>query len=270
MQEITLREMQAIQLGILETIVEICRENDLKCYPVGGTLLGAVRHKGFIPWDDDVDVALPREDFDRLETICRKELPEHYKWIDYKDEFRIPGNLAKVCDTRTVLIQETRADYEVPLGVYMDIFPLDGMPRNPVLQELHHFRAQCLRMLICINSLDTSRPRPLIKRLIIGLVQGILSESSVRSMQESLERTIRKYSYDSAQEVCNYLGRYGRRERFPKAWVGERTTVTFEGLEMTAFSEYPKYLGRIYGDYLTLPPPEHRKPHDEYRVSMAE
>lgn len=269
MQEITLREMQAIQLGILETIVEICRENDLKCYPVGGTLLGAVRHKGFIPWDDDIDIALPRDDFDRLESICRQQPPKHCKWIDYKDDFRIPGNLAKVCDVRTVLIQEARVDYEVPLGVYIDIFPLDGVARNPFLRELNYVRTKCLRMLMFLNSLDNSMPRSLAKRLVIGLVQGLLDESSVRSMHESLERTIREYRYGESQEVCNYLGRWGRRERFPKAWIGQGTPVTFEGLQLTAFSEYHSYLSRMYGDYLTLPPAKERKSSHKYRVFMS-
>lgn len=270
MREITLKEMQATELGILKMIVAICRENDLRCYPVGGTLLGAVRHQGFIPWDDDVDIALPRGDFDRLETICRQQLPEHCKWVDYEDDWRIPGNTAKVIDTRTILIHEARADYEVPLGIYIDIFPLDGVPRTRVLRELHYSRMKFLTMLMCINSLDNSKPRPLAKRLAIGLVQGLISESSVREMHRSLERTIRKYGYHSSQEVCNYLGTWGRREEFPKDWIGRGTPVTFEGLQLTAFSEYHKYLTGIYGDYLTPPPKEQQKPHHGYRVFMAD
>lgn len=266
MQEITLREMQAIQLGILETIVEICRENDLKCYPVGGTLLGAVRHKGFIPWDDDIDIALPRDDFDRLESICRLQLPEQYRWVDYKHDFRIPNNIAKVCDRQTVLIEELRADYQVPLGIYIDIFPLDGVPGTSVAKALHYGRVKLLRTSMCLNALDNSRPRSLPKRLIIALFQRLMSESATKSMHESLEKAIRQYEYDGSADVCNYLGAWGRKEVFPKAWIGQGTTVVFEGLQLTAFSQYDNYLSRVYGDYRRLPPLEERISHHEYRA----
>lgn len=264
--ELTLEEMREIQIDILKHVAAICHENKLQYYLVYGTLLGAVRHSGFIPWDDDIDIALPRDDFDRLESICRVQLPEQYRWVDYKDNFKIANNIAKVCDRQTVLIEESRVDYQVPLGVYIDIFPIDGVPGNSIVRELHYGRAQFLKMLITLNALNNSRARSLPKKLIIALVQRLMSESSVKRIHISLEKAIRQYEYDSSDEVCSYLGAWGRKEVFPKAWIGEGTTVEFEGLQLSAFAEYDRYLSRVYGDYWRLPPLEERKSHHAYKA----
>ncbi len=264
--ELTLVEKREIQIDILKHVAAMCHENNLQYYLVYGTLLGAVRHSGFIPWDDDIDIALPRDDFDRLESVCRLQLPEQYGWVDYKDDFKIANNIAKVCDRQTVLIEESRVNYQVPLGVYIDIFPLDGVPGNYVIRSLHYGRVKLLQMLITLNALDNSRARSLPKKLTIALVQRLMSESSVRSMHISLEKAIRQYEYGASEDACSYLGAYGRKEAFPRAWIGEGTIVEFEGLQLSAFAEYDSYLSRVYGDYGRLPPLEDRKSHHLHKA----
>lgn len=266
---LTLDEVKEIQVDILKDVTAVCRENDLQYYLVYGTLLGAVRHSGFIPWDDDIDIALPRDDFDKLESIYRLRPPKQYRWVDYKDDCRIPNNIAKLCDRQTVLTEGWMAAYKVPLslGVCIDIFSLDGVPRASIMKELHYYRVQLLKMPMVISTLNNSESRPLHKRLIIALIQWLIDKPLVRrAVHEFLEKAIRQYEYASSEEVCSYLAAYGKKGSFPKEWIGEGTTLAFEGLSLSVFHEYDKYLSQIYGDYLELPPLEERKPSHCYRA----
>jgi len=267
---LTLEEIREIQIDILKHVVAVCRDNDLQYYLVYGTLLGAVRHSGFIPWDDDIDIALPRDDFDKLESIYRSRPPKHIQWVDYKDDSRIRHNIAKLCDRRTFLAEGWMAAvYEkpLPLGVCIDIFALDGVPRTSIMKEVHYRRVQLLKMLMSMSTADTTKLRPLHKKLIIALVRWLMGEPLVRrAVHGLLENTIRQYEYDSSDEVCSYLGAYGKKGIFPKAWIGEGDILVFEGLALSVFHEYDKYLSQMYGDYLELPPVEQRKPPHRYQA----
>lgn len=268
-EEITLETMQCIEFSILKTIKAICDENGLEYYLIGGTLLGAIRHSGFIPWDDDIDIALPREDYDELESRCRLYLPEHYGWIDYKDDYRLPYHYGKVYDKRTILIEQSREGYQVPLGVYVDVFPLDGVPRSILQRQVHYSWVQLLRAMLIINYVDNDRRRIAFKRMVISLGHRVLSESLIRDVHELLEKAVRKYGYDSSEEICNYFGSYGRNEIFPKGWVGSGASTEFEGVHLKIFAEYDKYLRRIYGDCFILPPLEQRKSNHQFEVYGA-
>lgn len=267
---LTLDEVKEIQVDILKDVTAVCRENDLQYYLVYGTLLGAVRHSGFIPWDDDIDIALPRDDFDKLESIYRSRPPKQYRWVDYKDDSRIRHNIAKLCDRRTFLTEGWMAavhEVPLPLGVCIDIFALDGVPRTSIIKELHYRRVKLLKMLMSMSTADTTKPRPLHKKLIIALVKWLMSEPSVRrAVHELLDNAIRQYEFDSSEEVCTYLGAYGKKGIFPKTWIGEGATLVFEGLSLSVFRQYDKYLSQIYGDYLELPPVEQRKSPHQYRA----
>lgn len=265
--ELTLEEIREIQIDILKHVATICHENDLRYYLVYGTLLGAVRHSGFIPWDDDIDIALPRDDFDKLEWICRLGPPEQHRWVDYKDDCRIPNNIAKLCDRQTVFAEEPGAAYHMSLGVCVDIFALDGVPRTSIMKELHYLRVQLLKLFMSISTADSSKPRPLHKGLIIYLVKWLMGKPSVRrAVHESLERATRQYKYDSSDEVCSYLGAYGKKGIFPRAWIGDGAVLVFEELSLSVFHEYDKYLSQVYGDYFELPPVEQRKSPHRYRA----
>ncbi len=266
MESITLREMQALQTRILQTIDAICTEHGLHYYLIGGTLLGAIRHSGFIPWDDDVDIALPREHFDTFEAICRARLPEPYQWVDYKDHWEMPGNLAKIIDRRTVLVQEAREDHQVDLGVYVDVFPLDGVPKSRIARSLQFTWIKCIRTLMAVFFLDNRKSRSLHKRSLIALIQTLMPDSAIKWLHVALEKAIRRYHYDSSSETCNFLGGSGKKEYFPKSWLGLDTRKCFEGMPLSIPREYHAYLTQKYGDYLRLPPEERRRTHHRYTL----
>jgi lipopolysaccharide cholinephosphotransferase len=266
LNEFGLKEMQLMQIEILKQVGKLCEENDLRHYMIGGTCLGAVRHSGFIPWDDDIDIGLPRPDYDKLELICRAQLPERYTYVNYKDDFRIPNNISKVYDNRTVLIEEARQEYQVELGVYIDIFPLDGVPSSPLTREVHYYKTYFLKSLMQINSMDNSRRRSLLKKVLIAFVQMLMNDRILKAVHDCFENTVRKYQYCTSQEICNYSGAWGKRELIPRDWIGEGATLVFEDVSLKVFREYRKYLSRLYGDYLKLPPIEKQKSHHRYRV----
>lgn len=266
-REIGLKEIQAIELEILECIAGICEKHGLRYYLVGGTLLGAVRHGGFIPWDDDIDISMPREDFDRLKELCKTELPLHYRYVDYKVDWRIPYHSAKVIDTRTIVVEDVRrADYQVELGLFVDIFPLDGVPRGRIRWILHYGQIAILRKLLTTNAAAQRSDRSVIKGIVIRLVQAVLGERAVKRLHARLDRLMRRYRVDESEELCNYAGAWGVRERFPREWLGERQALEFEGRRFRVVRDYDAYLRHIYGDYMTPPPPERRRSHHRQRA----
>ena len=135
MRELGLEEQKTILLEILADFDRVCRENGIKYSIAYGTLLGAVRHRGFIPWDDDVDVLVLREDYEKLRKILGEELEEGHRFICCEDEKRFTAPLAKIIDTRTVLRQLEHRSDRMDLGVYIDIFVLDYIPNDPEERE---------------------------------------------------------------------------------------------------------------------------------------
>lgn len=264
MTELTLKQIQDIQFDILCTIVSLCEKHNLRYYLFGGTLLGAVRHGNFIPWDDDIDIAMPRGDLDMLENICKKELPANYTFVNWRDDWRIGHNIAKVCDTNTVWIEETRDDYKVEIGVYIDIFPLDGVPKGIICKIIHGYMLRLACSLLTLNTIKNHRDRSFYKRTLISLIQAWGNESRIKRLHMIIDRLSRKYAEEMSTEWASYLDFRGIRDYMPKTYVEEGTIVKFRDQSLAAFKEYDKYLSITYGDYMTMPPPDKRKSHHKY------
>jgi len=266
---LSVSDLKRIQLDILMDVARLWLRHGLTYFLAYGTLIGAVRHGGFIPWDDDIDIILPRPDYDRLVALLQTEAPPHYRFIDYRDNWRIPFNFGKVIDTRTVLVPESRFRDELTLGVGIDLFPLDGVPRRSRAKKWHFRKTWLLNRLLTLGSLDNSVPRPLPKRLLIGAVQWVMAPPVIRLCHRLLENISRRYSVEDADEVASLVAGGGTGEIMPKRWLGSGRPVRFEDAEFMAPDDYHAYLTSIYGDYMQPPPPWERRIHHRFQEWQA-
>lgn len=255
MREIQFEEMKKIELNILIYFTEVCEENNLRYYLGGGTLLGAVRHKGFIPWDDDIDVMMPRPDFQKLLSLSINN--ENYNIIK-------PGtagyyyNFAKLVDTRTIL-EEKGIKLIDGLGVYIDIFPLDGMPETPDARKKRFKELNSIRKRIN----NTCLLKPKFHRNPFAYLKACRIYNSnknidLSSLQKKYLDSALKNSFDDSEFVFAAGGAYGARDIFPGKWFEKEIELQFENLSVKAFNGYDFYLTQLYGDYMTLPPEDKR------------
>ena len=137
-QQSDLRKLQLNELQIMDCFTEICRKNGLQYFLLGGTFLGAVRHKGFIPWDDDIDVGMPREDYERFYELVDEALPENYVYRNFKKGNETTIYFSRIEDT-SFIIEDNSANIKRTRYAWIDIFPLDGMPDNKLIRNIHKF-----------------------------------------------------------------------------------------------------------------------------------
>lgn len=243
MKEITLKEMQQIELKLLLELDKVCKKHGLRYYMDGGTLLGAVCYDGFIPWDDDIDIKMPRPDYERLLTM-QDEFPEHI-FLDTPRSGRCQYLFLKLIDTRTVL-EEPQEHGGKTSGVYLDILPMDGHPADPDICRRH------LAKLSRYNSLFHASLTGFSEMKTSGAAatraKGLLYSKIYFpwKLYRLLTKTAKKYSYDSAGQVGLLVEGDAIRERFEKAWLEPPEMMAFEGYVFPAPNEAEKHLSIFY------------------------
>ncbi|MCR5809452.1 MAG: LicD family protein [Clostridiales bacterium] len=243
MREIELKEMQQIELQLLFELDRVCKEKGLRYYIDGGTLLGAVCYDGFIPWDDDIDVKMPRPDYELLRTM-QGEFPEHIL-LDAPRKEHCEFVFLKLTDSRTVL--EEPKEYGVKTtGVYIDILPMDGHPEGTEICERHIARLRRYNGLFH-NSL--SNFSGMIKSgSIVNRMKGLLYRTIYTPwrLYRLLTKTAEKYPYDGAKRVGLLIEGDPIRERFEKEWLEPPMMLEFEGRRFPAPNEPEKHLSIFY------------------------
>ena len=257
-------KVQEIIWNIMKDIMPIISENKIKYYMLGGTLLGAVRHKGFIPWDDDIDLGMPREHYERFLKIISDKLPPYLKLNTYWDNSSHHYYFSRIIDTRYKL-RRLGSIKNRDENVWIDIFPLDGMPNNAIVRRIHMARLLYARMRYHIASFEKvniKRPnRPLSERLVINFVKHtkIGTHSDSNKWLKKIDSLLKKYSIKDSNWVCNFMGQYKFNEMFPKKWYGKGRYYKFEDSRLIGPKEFDKILTQQYGDYMT--PPQNRNAH---------
>lgn len=257
---LSLNEIQKIELDILINFRDICSKLGVRYYLSGGTLLGAIRHKGFIPWDDDIDLAMPRNDFNRLIEYSKKYSSDTYKFIFYGDDgVLLP--YGKFVNKKT-RIKSKYAEGEMQKHLWLDIMPMDGLPSD--YKEVSHIynRAKFYRRIIGLCYAKLGEGDNSFKRLGKYVLKPLAMIYGKKRAIIKLNNLAMKYNYDDAEYVGAITwGLYGIAERINQHSIGEGVDVIFENEFFKTFCCWDSYLKSLYKDYMQLPPMDKRVNH---------
>lgn len=261
------REVQLSILNILQYFDKYCKKYELTYYLSGGTLLGAVRHKGFIPWDDDIDVCMPRPDYEKLIKLFNDNANKRYLLSSY-DVGNSYRPYAKILDLTTKVIARTSEDEQ---HLWIDVLPVDGLPDDE--DEIKKIYQSCDRYRNILNlircKLGTGKT-PL-RRMSKYILQPLARLYGENRLIKKIEIIAKSYNYEDSQNVGVITwGLYGPREKMLKYEFEKSIEVTFEGKQYPTFSCWQSYLSNLYGDYMKLPPIEKRKTHEMEAYQLNE
>lgn len=264
MKELTLQEIKEVEVELLRRFHSFCVENNIRYFISHGTLLGALRYKAFIPWDDDLDVLVPREDYDRLLSIYPDD--ERFRLFAPEKDQSYFYPYAKLCDMTT---RKVEGDYDngVELGLDIDVFPLDHWDddlEKAKIEVKQQRRNMALLGLSKLKNPDSLHP---VKRFIKGLVMKAVK---LRGSDYYVQRII-KNANKPEQKESRYVGGkcwnvYGERDILPAEAFAEAIELEFEGQMFMAPVGYDTFLSSLYGDYMPEPPVEKRKTHHSFRA----
>ena len=256
-KKIDIKRYQSQLLTILNVYVDLCNKYKLKYYLNAGTLLGAVRDQGFIPWDDDIDVCMPRSDYEKFLKYAVTELPSSMRavWFESQDHQEHPQYYCQIQDLRIPIIQKIAA---TPKETYawIDVFPLDGMPQSPLLRLIHSFRLIYRRSRMQMSMFDINvnlkrKNRPFYEKFIIWLVMktGLFKSSNPYTMMEKMDKALKLYPEQKSKLWINFMGAYKLKETFPSGVYGKGTLLTFENQKYTGPLDPNTILTKLYGNY---------------------
>ena len=275
MNQDELKRFQNEELKVLKCFASYCDKFGLRYYLLGGTLLGAIRHHGFIPWDDDVDVCMPRSDYNMLiERMKIEALPEPFRFLTFENnpDYRYPW--ARLISTNMKIINRT-ANIPRVEHAWVDIIPLDAMPDGVVERSLHKMRLSALwdlNNLVQFDELvDQKRSRGTLGKAAIKVssaIHGLVHSINYKKLLKKLTDELERYPYDSDTKfVINFLAAYGFSETFPRECFEETEYYPFEDTVLAGPKDYKTVLNIIYGeDYMTLPPESERNKHNSELV----
>ena len=263
MKEISTAEMKRIQQSILDKVHVFCSEHNITYFLAAGTLLGAIRHGGYIPWDDDIDLYMLREDYDRIESIFNSNPPQNLRLLSLNTERMYIYPFIKIEDTTTLLLENNNS---YVCGINIDVFPIDGIPENQNEIKRLYKKLTFYEALDSIKTTKLSRTRSLHRNIILALGKVLTSVISLRLLSQKRAACICDHKYDS--QYVGELSTFAYRKQFPRKLFKESTEVLFEGKYYNSPKDWDSFLRLKFGDYMKLPPIEQQVTHHRFRAYM--
>lgn len=260
-KQLSLDEIHQLELNILKSFIHICEQNNLNYYLAGGTLLGAVRHKGFIPWDDDIDILMPREDYEKLSKLANKiNTSNRYRLISSElGTFDSP--CAKMLDLNTK-IESEYLEESTDSHIWIDIFPTDGLPSSDAEIKKIFKKVRVLRTLLQIKKSKENTGKSFFKKKTKPIAKALLLPISRKYLINKITNISKTYSIDDSEFIGGIVAGYGPQEKMPKKEFLEYEYMEFEDVKARVPKCWDYYLTSLYGDYMEIPPKEKQVVHD--------
>lgn len=264
------KKIQQYEIDVLQQIDRVCRKYDLRYFAIGGTALGAVRHEGFIPWDDDIDIGMPRHDYEQLLKVLPKELPEGYHIQTFANEPETPFYFTKIRKDNTLFVEYYLKDYDMHQGIFVDIFPFDNVPKNPYARNVHYrigwflyqlYLAKSLKT-VCSSRFGNKITRKLIIRKALHYLLVFVPKSWLFHALDWWVQLFNKQETDEIAHIVRKRLRAKTNELYPIKYM------KFDDIEIAVPNDCDAYLKAQFGKYETLPPPEKRYGHLPYLVEF--
>lgn len=259
------RKLQKLILSIAEEVIQICEKNNINYYLGGGSFLGAVRHKGFIPWDDDMDLFMKRSDYTRFLKICSREIDKQKYFVQTEDTEDMYGfSFAKIQLRGTEIVENFSKEVKIQHGIFLDIFPIDNLPDETLKKKWMLCKNHILKNMIWVRCGYGTEKQKQTFRYKLCWFGGLFF--SVRLLKRMRYNLITKYNGMESEYCFN--------SDFPKEiyrsdWFADPVEYEFEHRRFKGFKEYDRILRHQYGDYMTLPPEGDRQQHSMEKIDFG-
>ena len=265
-----LEKLKKVELEILLEFDRVCKKHDIKYFISQGTCLGAVKFDGFIPWDDDIDINISRDDYNKFIQIQDKELDKSRFWFSSfeTDEtcFLPYGKLRR----KGTGIYCSDFDDDDPQNVWIDVFPYDNVPNSKLLTEIQFFRVIFLKLKFQILFGLNPYSEGFIKKMVLGFIRFTTHFTTLEKCKKKLVKVQTKYNKKNTNKVSIYMygnGNYGNKDIRPRYMVEELITHKFEGYDFYIPKHYDEYLTMLYGEWRKMPPKE--KQHSDHHIGKV-
>ena len=263
----TLRQIQLVELDMLREVDRICGKLDIRYNIIAGTLLGAVRHKGFIPWDDDADIAMLRDEYDRFVEACRTELnTDRYCFQDHTVTKGYRWGYGKLRRKDSLFLREHQEFMPYSQGIFIDIFPLDSVPDAYIPRAIKNFECFCVRKIL-YSPVGANAPGGIVKKAVYRLLSGIPEQRILGYYDGMIERS-KKRRTDQVRILM--FPTPNRNYAYLRRWYENSEKISFEGIPFMGIRDWDEYLTFKFGDYMILPPESDRKVHPVTELKIPE
>lgn len=254
-------EMRQVQQSILDKVHTFCEENKIKYFLAAGTLLGAIRHKGYIPWDDDIDLYMLREDYNKIEALFNKLAPQNLRLLSLKTEEKYTYPFIKIEDTTTALVEDNNS---FQCGINIDVFPVDGIPDDEKKLSEFYRKLSRFETIDSIKTTKISSKRSFIKNAILVIGKILTSLISIRTLSIKRDAFIRDEKFTSKK--VGEISTFAYKKQFPRNLFDETKDVLFEGKYYKSPKDWDLFLKLKFGDYMKLPPLEQQITHHSFKA----
>lgn len=261
-----MNELQQKQLDLLKEFIKVCDKHNLKWFLIGGSTLGAIRHKGFIPWDDDIDLGMPREDYDKFMELQYEFEGTPFFIQNFKSDPCYIYNYGKLRDSSTTFIENFYKNHRINHGIWLDIFPIDGISREMKEPKKLAYKIRHIWFQVWLAYLPALRRKvrkeTWFKDILLNIVAGLFYIFDIAHYRnKKVERYIHKIPLSEAKMAANCFGFNMKKEAMDANIFKETIKVPFEDIEVNVVKDYDTYLRNIYGEYMTPPPADKQVGH---------